>query len=426
MGQHFDRIVRAPSPSELIQMGYLCPPRHFGWGGLADWSKLETGSDGDFNQKQAAAFTINAEFNQVIVSKFLEICPERTAICFAQSVEQSRLLTELFNAAGILCEHLEADTPHDIRRGMYKRLERGETRILSSVGTLTEGFDVPSLSAVILGRPTKSLSLLVQMSGRGLRLAPDKKDCLLLDFCENYKRLGFVTKKHQISLCPQFKFCNSTTKECPHCHALVYSLVLICPECGYEFPPSQPEDEDCFLPHFGEMLTDEDLVKFSYLRSQLKSGYKKGFNPDRIWLLFRKKFGHLPANDWHMGAVFRGQSSEFYRNEYREFLYKVNPKATQVWIKFHLELEFGSPKKTYKTNRGKTFTPPPDDPTRLWWWVVLDVSALDDWGDIKAAYRDLALQWHPDISSVDETTAKAKMQLINWAFEEAKKVRGHR
>jgi superfamily II DNA or RNA helicase len=116
---------------------------------------------------------------------------------------------------------------------------------------LTEGFDVPSLSAVILGRPTKSLSLLVQMSGRGLRLAPDKKDCLLLDFCENYKRLGFVTKKHQISLCPQFKFCNSTTKECPHCHALVYSFVLICPECGYEFPPSQPEDEDCFLPHFG-------------------------------------------------------------------------------------------------------------------------------------------------------------------------------
>ncbi len=55
MGQHFDVIVRAPSPSELIQMGYLCPPRHFGWGGLADWSKLETGSDGDFNQKQAAA-----------------------------------------------------------------------------------------------------------------------------------------------------------------------------------------------------------------------------------------------------------------------------------------------------------------------------------------------------------------------------------
>jgi superfamily II DNA or RNA helicase len=92
------------------------------WLGLADWSKLETGSDGDFNQKQAAAFTINAEFNQVIVSKFLEICPERTAICFAQSVEQSRLLTELFNAAGILCEHLEADTPHDIRRGCINAL----------------------------------------------------------------------------------------------------------------------------------------------------------------------------------------------------------------------------------------------------------------------------------------------------------------
>ena len=42
MGQHFDAIVRAPTPSELIQMGYLCPPRHFGWGGLADWSQLNS------------------------------------------------------------------------------------------------------------------------------------------------------------------------------------------------------------------------------------------------------------------------------------------------------------------------------------------------------------------------------------------------
>ncbi len=216
MGQHFDAIVQAPTPSELIQMGYLCPPRHFGWGGLADWSQLETGDDGDFNQRQAEFLTINAEFNQLIVEKYLNFCVDRTAISFAQSVEQSRLLTELFNAAGVVCEHLEDSNPSEQRREMYKRLASGETRILSSVATLCEGFNEPSISAVILARPTKSLSLLIQMSGRGLRLAPGKKDCLLLDFCENYQRLGFVTKKHQISLCPQFKFGNpSTTKECP-------------------------------------------------------------------------------------------------------------------------------------------------------------------------------------------------------------------
>lgn len=427
MGQHFDAIVRAPSPSELIEMGYLCPPRHFGWGGLADWSKLETGSNGDFNQGQAATITLDTEFNQLIVEKFVEVCPERTAICFAQSVGQSRLLTELFNDAGITCEHLEADTLHEERREMYKRLASGETRILSSVGTLTEGFDEPTISTVILARPTRSLSLLIQMCGRGLRLAPDKKDCLLLDFCENFKRLGFVTKKHKISLCPQFRFGDSPMKECPECHALVYPLVMVCPECGYEFPFVGGGDEDPpdnFLPEFGEMLTDEDKAKATYLRSQLKSGYSKGLSPDRIWPLFRKKFGHFPPNDWHLGAVFRGQNSEFHRNQYREFLYGVDPNATEFWVKFHLELEFGNPKRKYKKVSGKTFTPPPVDTARLEWWVVLEVSPLNDWSGIKNAYRQKALQWHPDVASVDEATAKNQMQLINWAFEQAKKARG--
>lgn len=265
------------------------------------------------------------------------------------------------------------------------------------------------------------------MCGRGLRLAPGKKDCLLVDFCENFKRLGFVTKKHKISLCPQFKFGDSPMKECPSCHALVPPLVMVCPECGYEFPFVGGGDEDPpdnFLPEFGEMLTDEDKVKTTYLRSQLKSGYSKGLTPDRIWPLFRKKFGHFPPNDWHLGAVFRGQNSEFHRNQYREFLYGVNPDATEFWVKFHLELEFGNPKRKYKKVSGKTFTPPPVDTARLEWWVVLEVSPLNDWSGIKNAYRQKALQWHPDVASVDEATAKNQMQLINWAFEQAKKARG--
>jgi len=428
MGQHFDAIVRAPSPSELVEMGYLSPPRHFGWGGLADWSKLGTGSDGDFNQKQAAEFTINSEFNQIIVDKFVEVCPERTGICFAQSVEQSKLLTKLFNEAGITTEHLEADTPHNIRRGMYERLRNGETRIFSSVGTLTEGFDVPNISAVILGRVTQSLSLLIQMSGRGLRLAPDKKDCLLLDFCENFKRLGFITKKHKISLCTRSRFENSNSiKECPACQTLMYTFVMVCPKCGHEFPHSHEEDsEGSFLPDFGEMLSPEDLAKATYLRTQIKTSFTRGLNPDRVWQLFRKKYGYLPPNDWHLGAVFRGHNSEFHRNQYREFLYAINPKATESWVKFHLELEFGSPKKQYRTKSGKTFTPPPADTKRLEWWSVLGISSFDDWNIIKGAYRHLALLWHPDVSDEDEVTATNKMQLVNWAFEEAQKARGER
>jgi hypothetical protein len=49
---------------------------------------------------------------------------------------------------------------------------------------LTEGFDDPATSAVLLARPTKSQGLYVQMAGRGLRTFPDKSDCLILDFVD--------------------------------------------------------------------------------------------------------------------------------------------------------------------------------------------------------------------------------------------------
>lgn len=53
--------------------------------------------------------------------------------------------------------------------------------MLSSVQVLTTGFDSPRVDCVLMARPTKSQGLYVQCVGRGLRLHPDKDDCLILD-----------------------------------------------------------------------------------------------------------------------------------------------------------------------------------------------------------------------------------------------------
>src|SRR5699024_8392655 len=67
------------------------------------------------------------------------------------------------------------------RKRMYERLRAGETRVLCSVAVLTEGFDEPSVDCVIMARPTQAQGLDIQCVGRGLRLFPGKKDCLILD-----------------------------------------------------------------------------------------------------------------------------------------------------------------------------------------------------------------------------------------------------
>jgi superfamily II DNA or RNA helicase len=186
MKEHFDAIAIAATISDLVKDGYLVKPRYFGFGGLIDISQFETGYDGDFKKSQVNAATMTEGYNERIVEEFKKLCPERTAIAFCSSVEQSKYLTELFNQTGIKAEHLEAKTPTEEREQMYARLKKGETSVLSSVGTLTEGFNVKSISAIILARPTQSIGLYVQMCGRGLRSFPNKQDCYLLGVKRRY------------------------------------------------------------------------------------------------------------------------------------------------------------------------------------------------------------------------------------------------
>jgi len=49
---------------------------------------------------------------------------------------------------------------------------------------LTEGFDDPGVSCIAMARPTRSEGLYAQCVGRGTRLHPGKKDCLILDFAD--------------------------------------------------------------------------------------------------------------------------------------------------------------------------------------------------------------------------------------------------
>lgn len=56
----------------------------------------------------------------------------------------------------------------------------------------TVGFDFPELDHIIFGRPTKSINLFYQISGRGLRIAEGKTHCKLTDLCDNIKRFGEI------------------------------------------------------------------------------------------------------------------------------------------------------------------------------------------------------------------------------------------
>jgi superfamily II DNA or RNA helicase len=82
----------------------------------------------------------------------------------------------------------------------------GRVTITGQCAILTEGFDEPSVAAVVMLRPTKSQSLYTQMTGRGTRLAPGKKDLCLIDVVDNCQRHTLVQAPALLGLPPTVDF----------------------------------------------------------------------------------------------------------------------------------------------------------------------------------------------------------------------------
>ncbi len=143
---------------------------------------------GDLAQDQLDAVMSSRKSLHAIATASLRSAGSRPSIIFATSVGNAKALCEVLNSESYrpgCAEYVYADTPHDERTDIYARHERREFQFLVNVGILTEGYDAPYVSCVIIGRPTKSRALMSQMVGRGFRLFPGKTDCLVLDFVGN-------------------------------------------------------------------------------------------------------------------------------------------------------------------------------------------------------------------------------------------------
>ena len=169
---------------------------------------------GDFADGSLSEAMLAADVGPIIAERFIEHasnddCPPvkggdlngkhfRQAIIFGPSIEFAEYMDACMNAAGIPSALVIGETKRDKRREIYEAVNRGWLHSISSVGVLTEGFDLPPMSCAIMARPTLSQSLYVQMAGRVLR--PDLRPgfhrvdtALILDCVGNAGRHRLAT-----------------------------------------------------------------------------------------------------------------------------------------------------------------------------------------------------------------------------------------
>lgn len=114
--------------------------------------------------------------------------PRRSkALVFCVSVAHAEFMTAWLNRAGLPAACVVGTTPRDERQRAPQRLASGEVCALVTVDLYNEGVDLPTVDTLLLLRPTQSPVLFQQQLGRGLRLAPDKDCCLVLDFVGQHR-----------------------------------------------------------------------------------------------------------------------------------------------------------------------------------------------------------------------------------------------
>lgn len=305
-GALFETLVKATTISDLIDQGYLVDceiyaPSEPDMSGVKqtrnafgemDWSDMDVGKAAD-----------TPKLVGDIVDHWLRLANDTPTVCFASNIAHSKHIVESFRAAGVSAEHIDCYTDEDERTAILQRVESGETRIISNVGILTEGWDFPACKTLILARPTKSMIRYIQMIGRVLRPHESKEFALVLDHSGTVSRLGFPTQDFDLELDDGKPKSASKAKDreeplpkvCPECKFVKPPKAPFCPRCGHKsvaVSEVTSEDGELVLLSKGKKAKFEDKqdVYSQLLHLRKDRGYSDGWVANQ----YRNIFGVWP------------------------------------------------------------------------------------------------------------------------------------
>ena len=297
----FDSMVVGMTVNDLIQLGNLTKFKYYAPKVGIDLSGVRS-NFGEYNQDDLAEVMSQAAIIGDIVNDYRNYADSLSAICYCVNVEHSKEVAQAFINAGISAAHCDGDTPTKQREQIVEDFRHGNIKILCNAELFGEGFDVPNMQAVILARPTKSLTLYIQQALRPLRPDPNNpnKVAVIIDHVQNYLIHGLPNMQHDWSLNPN----DDKLKKCPQCGKMIKPVIRngkrFCPECDYEFvkgtgespPPRNRDTVDGDIielqVNFADNQSDDDVViknKPTTIEEFITIAEKKKYK--KAWAVYR-------------------------------------------------------------------------------------------------------------------------------------------
>ncbi len=261
----FNNCAHQIELATLIREGFLVRPKSFVIDlGVGEQLDNVTKRGKEYDMEEVAAIMDRQVINDRIVSEWKAKASGRKTVVFCSTVSHAEHVCDSFVNSGIKANFVTGETDKDERAQMLHDLEFGDLQVIVNVAVLTEGFDAPPVSCVILTRPCSQKGTMVQMIGRGLRiLDPElypnivKTDCIVMDFGTSIITHGGLDETANLDGAHKTEGGEAPTKICPDCGSEVSANTRICPICEHEFQKKVKEALDSFV------MTEYDLMKLS-------------------------------------------------------------------------------------------------------------------------------------------------------------------
>ena len=267
LGAHFGAMVEGPSIQRLVSDGWLAPCRTLTVPTSLDLTGLTRNRSGEYGAAIGQRLTVGVIADAA--DAYTRYAAGQQAIFFGVNRDHSRRVVERLQAMGVKAAHVDGEDHAARRDRIMAEFRDGAIQVIGNCDLISEGFDAPGCSVIMMGSPTRSITRYLQQAGRAMRPGPDKR-ALILDLSGISHELGLPDEPREWTLedgeVSARRKAEVKPRECPECHTMFYGRK--CPECAYQSP----------LPEVEEMRTD--LVKAT---GRPESSGKRPNRRSKVW-----------------------------------------------------------------------------------------------------------------------------------------------
>lgn len=341
----FSEIVYDIPIQHLIDEGYLSPVTMKAGKVSIDTSQVHT-RGGEFVPGELERAAMSGNTTAAAVADMCDRARDRNKwLVFAAGIKHAHQVGEALQGRGISTGVVTGKLSKADRDGIIHQFRTGALRAIVNVNVLTTGFDVPTVDMVAMLRPTGSAGLYVQIVGRGMRIAPGKADCLVLDYAENVMRHGPIDDI-RINQPGGAGDGDAPAKICPECQEIIAAGFHVCPVCGYEFPP--PEIKLHTRHREAAILKSQVAPEWIPVDGAECFVHRKTGRPDSVRVEYR--CGLVTYKEWLFPEADNERTAYFYHRWAKQAEVENPPKTTDEFV---FDFEMPVPREIRVTQDGK-------------------------------------------------------------------------